>query len=154
MSKREAVPAGPRMTLFGLVEEPAAPAEPKPQPVTLFNWLDSIFNRSVLQGTPPLFMMHRFLASDESYAVAARYLQQDVSDPQLAIKVWQGLVDYSPRAPRLQYVAAKAPPAAEELIGRMMTTLSIGRRRAEEMIALVRTAGELDALYAELGVET
>lgn len=125
----------------------------------LFTWLDALWNKKRPPGTPPIYIMHRFLASEQSLAHAARFLQSDLRrEPDLVMGTWQALLPQQRRAPRLAYVAVKKPPEAEELTQKMMGVLGERREVVEEMQALVATAladqGRLKAdLYFYYGVE-
>jgi len=119
----------------------------------LFGWLDSLWTKKQPTGTPPIYVMHRFLASDRHLANAARVLRQEVREPDLIAHTWRGLLPKGPRAPRLTYVAAKKAPAAEELTTRMMANLGVRRAVAEEMQQVVELRGELADLYRCYGVK-
>jgi len=119
----------------------------------LFAWTDALFSKARLDGTPPVYVMHRFLASDRLYASVARWLGQRVREPDLVVGCWYGLLPKQHGAPRLSYPAAKKPPAAELLVQRVMAVGAHRRETAEQMIAIVEKAGRLDALYTEFGIE-
>lgn len=105
-------------------------------------------------GTPPIFLIHRFLASDRDLAQAARVIQRDIRDPHMAFRVWQGLLPKSKGgAPRFKYVAPKKGPAAEALVVKMMEKTRERRAVVEDMIALVEMQGKLLHLYAFYGLE-
>lgn len=118
----------------------------------LFGWLDSLFNKSKPEGAPPTFMMHRFLVSDRDFAPAARVLQVNIRDPYLVWGTWQAMLPKGRGAPRLQYAAAKKPPAEEALVARMRQVLPESRHSIETMIAIVKAAGREAELYTEFGV--
>jgi len=119
----------------------------------LFVWLDSLWNKKQHEGTPPTFMMHRFLAADKDLAPFCQALAQEVQEPKLVHRIWQGLLPRGKGAPRLAYVAPKKAPAMEALATRMCLVLSERRRVVEETIAIVESAGRLPALYREFGIE-
>jgi len=119
----------------------------------LFQWLDALYTKAALEGTPPVFMMHRFLASDRDLASAARYIQLEIRDPEIAFRTWQGLLPEGRGAPRLSYVAAKKPPEAEALTVRMIQVLGERRRVVEQMQELMAAAGHERDLYFYFGVE-
>lgn len=122
----------------------------------LFTWIDSLWNKKRLEGVPPVRMIHRFLASDKDFAPFCRALQLEVREPDLIVGTWRGLLPKGPGAPKgLQYVAAKKPPAAEELVTRMMRVLSERREVVEQMIETVAMKSEfaVSQLYSEFGVE-
>lgn len=119
----------------------------------LFSWLDAIWTKQLHDGTPPTFMMHRFLASEKDLAIVARYLQVEVRDPALIFGTWQGMMPKGRGAPRLQYVVAKRPKAEEELVTRMKEVLAESRESCEAMIGIIKLAGRLSELYAEFGIE-
>lgn len=121
--------------------------------VDLFTWLDALWNKQTPEGTPPIFLMHRFLASDQVLAPACRELQREFKrEPHLTFHVWKGLLPKGRGAPRLAYVVAKKPPAAEELTERMMAHLGERRYVVEEIQSILKQAGRLDALYEEYGI--
>lgn len=121
----------------------------------LFTWLDVLWQKSPTpDGTPPVFMIHRFLASERVYAAAARVLQQDLRrEPDLLFHTWKGLLPQGRSAPRLQYVAAKKPPAAEALTERMVQVLAERREVVEEIQELYTAMGKMKSLYYTFGVE-
>ncbi len=120
----------------------------------LFTWLDAVWSKKRPEGIPPVFMLHRFLASDQMLAEAARTLQQDLRRlPTLTFGIWQALVPKATRAPRLAYVAAKKPKTAEELTMRMMSVLGENRQVVEGMQTIIELEGCLRELYTYFGVE-
>ena len=120
----------------------------------LFVWLDALWTKRRPEGTPPVFMLHRFLAADKDLAPFCRALAQDIRDSTFIFLTWQALLPRGAGAPRLAYVAPKKPPAMEALIARMVTVLAARRSVVEEMVAIVKEAGKLPALYAEFGIES
>lgn len=119
----------------------------------LFRWMDALWTKEEPEGTPPTYMLHRFLASDIDLAPACRVLGLEVREPALVFKTWQGLLPRGRGAPRLAYVAPKKPPAEEALVTRMRQVTGDRRAVIEEHIALARLAGHVSELYAEFGVE-
>lgn len=119
----------------------------------LFTWIDALYTKAAPEGTPPVFMMHRFLASDPDLAQAARTIQVEIRDPALAFKLWQGLLPTGRGAPRFSYCAPKKAPTAEELTERMISVLGERRPVVEQMQELVRAAGRLLDLYHYFGVK-
>src|SRR6266545_1554996 len=85
----------------------------------LFGFLDALWTKRVPEGTPPMFMLHRFLAADRELAEACRVVGREVRDPVLAFRTWQGLLPVARGAPRLAYVAAKRPPGMAALAARV-----------------------------------
>lgn len=124
----------------------------EPSPTDVFGWLNAIFTKERPRGTPPTFMMHRFIASDRIYASVARELQL-LRNPDLIFGCWQALLPKDKGAPRFGYVVAKKPPAEEELVTRMRTVLAESRETAEDMLSLAKLGGAEAALYAEFGIE-
>jgi hypothetical protein len=132
---------------------PRMPRNPAvPSPTDVFGWLDALWNKQHPPGTPPVYMMHRFLASDVEFAQVARELALTIREAELVFGVWQALLPQAAKAPRLAYAAAKKPPAAEALVARLQVVLCAGRAEAEAAVAMVRSAGQLAALYAECGL--
>lgn len=119
----------------------------------LFNYMDALFTKEPIEGKPPTYMMHRFLASEKMYAPVARLLQRDVREPELVFGVWVALLPKDRSAPRLMYVAPKKPPAEEELVTRMVAVLHESRVNVEAMLSLLEAAGKLADTYREFGVE-
>ena len=112
----------------------------------LFTWIDALWNKEKPEGTPPFYIIHRFLAADKNLAQAARYLQSDLrQEPQLMLGTWQALLPKGKGAPRLSYVAPKKPKAAEALTLRMMTVLGESRVVVEDMQALIEHADKMAA---------
>lgn len=120
----------------------------------LFTWIDALWDKSRPEGTPPIYMMHRFLASDKDLAIAARYLQQDIRRlPDIVFRIWQGMLPKGKAAPRFSYVAPKKPPEEDALVKRMMSVLGERRAVVEEMLSLAECAGSVMELYKHFGVE-
>lgn len=119
----------------------------------LFTWLDALWNKQQLEGTFPVYVAHRFLASDRNLALFARALGRQVAEPALVFRTWQGLLPSGGGAPRLKYPAPKKPPQAEALVLRMMVVRCQGRAVVEELYGVAETMGLLAALYREYGVE-
>lgn len=117
----------------------------------LFRWLDALYTKAQPEGTPPTWMMHRFLASERDYAEAARVFGKEIREPDLVFRAWQGLLPKGGGAPRLGYVAPKKPPAEEDLVRRMMQVLGVRRGVCERMVELVRLGGRLPELYLHYG---
>lgn len=125
-----------------------------PSNTDLFGWLDACWAKTRPEGTPPVFMMHRFLASDRDLAQVARYLQVEIRDSSLIFGTWQAMLPEGRGAPKgLRYVAPRKAPAEETLVTKMKDVLSESRRSVEAMLEVVRAGGRLPALYAEFGVE-
>jgi len=122
--------------------------------VDLFQALDALWTKKPLNGDPPgPFIMHRFLASDPDFAIAARYLQKDLREPGMTFQTWRGLLPRGRGAPRLSYVGPKKKPAEEELVGEMMRRLPERRAVVEEILELYQAAGRASELYVSFGVE-
>jgi hypothetical protein len=119
----------------------------------LFVYLDSLWNKERPEGSPPIFVMHRFLASDRMFAPYARVLQRDISDSKMSAHTWRGMLPMSRKAPRLAYGAPKKKPAAEALVARMMEVRKVRREQAEAELDMVESVGRLLDLYVEHGVE-
>ncbi len=125
----------------------------------LFTWLDALWSKKKLEGTPPIYIMHRFLSCERDFANTARFLQSDLRrEPMLVFGTWQALLPKQKRAPRLSYVAAKKPKAAEELTERMMRVVGERREVVEAMqtLAIAELAAQgraLTELYFYYGVE-
>lgn len=124
-------------------------------PVDLFVALDALWTKAPMENLPPLYILHRFLASEPDLAIAARELQRDLrrGDPDITFRVWQGLLPKERGAPRLSYVAPKKPPAVEQLTLRMMEVLKESRTTVEAMQTTIIWAHREQELYAEFGVE-
>lgn len=118
----------------------------------LFGWLDALYTKVTPTGTPPTYMMHRFMASDPDLAQFARILQVQLRESMLIFKTWQALLPRGRGAPRFGYVVAKKPPEEEELITKMRSVLSERRDVCEIMLHIVRLAGREKDLYAEFGL--
>ena len=123
--------------------------------VDLFVALGALWTKKPLDGDPPgPFILHRFLASDQVLAVAARYIQKDIRDPSLSFQAWRGLLPYHKKgAPRLSYVGPKKRPAEEELVTTMMRKIPERRDVVEDMVALFQLSGREQELYFYYGVE-
>jgi len=121
----------------------------------LFSWIDALYTKRQPEGAPPMFLMHRFLASDRDLAIAARYLQIDLkrTDARIVFRVWQGLLPKAQAAPRLSYVAPKKLVAAERLTIRMGQVLGERRVVVEEIQALIALTGRSEELYFHFGIE-
>lgn len=119
----------------------------------LFGWLNALFTKESPEGTPPTFMMHRFLASERDFAPVARALQYEVRDPALVFGVWQAMLPHDRSAPRLSYVWPKKGADEEELVGRMKSVLSESRPTCEAMLSIIQLAGREKELYEEFGLK-
>lgn len=124
----------------------------EPSPTDVFGWLDAMFTKQRPRGTPPTFMMHRFIASDKLYAPFAREVQL-LRQPDMIFGCWQALLPQDKGAPRFGYAVAKKLPAEEALITRIREVLSVRRDVAEEMYSLAADCGVTKDLYAEFGIE-
>lgn len=120
----------------------------------LFVWLGALYTKEKPEGTPPIFLMHRFMASDRTLAIAARCLQTDLkrAEPAITFAVWQALLPRG-RAPRFAYIAPKKLPAAEALTKRMEQVLGERRVVVEEMQSIITQAGRESELYIHFGIE-
>lgn len=118
----------------------------------LFGWLNALWTKHRPEGTPPTFMMHRFLASERDFASVARTLQVEVRDPAMVFGIWQALLPDGRSAPRLQYVWPKKAAEEEDLVGRMRSVLSESRLTCERMLTIIQLAGREKDLYAEFGL--
>jgi len=150
-------PVGDLLTQAGIEQEKPSPPPPaekpkKPKTSNLFANLDALWTKRAMRR-PPMYVMHRFLASDPDLAIAARYLQQDLRGDDILFRVWQGILPRGREAPRLYYVAPKKPPQEEALVAEMMRVLSERREVVEEMVEILRLAGREDDLYPYFGVE-
>lgn len=119
----------------------------------LFQALDGLWTKRKPSRRPPIYIMHRFLASDPDLAVAARHLQRDIRDDEMKYRVWQGLLPKGRGAPRLSYTAPKKGPEAEELVQVMMAKRAERREVVEETIKLMELMGLDRDLYYYYGVE-
>lgn len=119
----------------------------------LFGWFDALYTKQTPGGTPPTYMMHRFMASDKDLAQFARVLQVQLREPMLIFKTWQALLPVGRSAPRWSYVVPKKPLAEEELVTRMRSVLSERRDVCEKMLDIVRLAGRETELYHEFGIK-
>lgn len=119
----------------------------------LFGWLDALWNKKRPEGTFPVFVAHRFLASDKDLAIAAREFSHEIREPDLIFRTWQGSLPKGRGAPRLQYTAARKPPAEEALVARMKLVLAERREVVEDTIELVKLVGREEELYQEFGIE-
>lgn len=119
----------------------------------LFDAIDALFKKEKLERFPPFFIMHRFLASNPQYAIAARYFQREFRDQDMLFAVWQGILPKANGAPRLNYVAPKKEPPAEKLVAVMVEKLHERRHVVEEMIELFEMQGREKELYQFFGVD-
>lgn len=119
----------------------------------LFQWLDALYTKEPRDGTPPMYVMHRFMASDRDYVEACRELGRDLREPDLIFHTWRGLLPVGKGAPRFSYVAPKKPPAEEALVQRLMRVEGERRSVCEQMVEVFRLAERLDEAYHYYGVE-
>ncbi len=107
-------------------------------------------------GTQPpgCFLLHRFLASEPDFAIAARYLQADIrGEEAILFATWQGLLPRAASAPFLKYVAPKKGPEAEELTLVMMGHMKERREIVEELQEIFALQDLTQELYQHYGVE-
>ena len=133
--------------------------------VDLFVAIKSLWTKERLEGMPPTFIMHRFLASDRDLAPVAKDLQKSIKGSEgdaMRIQVWRGILPKGRDSPRLSYVAPKKRPSEDKLTTKMMEVLSARREVVEEMIelfkigtgtGLLRVDGSLSDLYHYFGVD-
>ena len=119
----------------------------------LFTWIDALYNKTQPEGTPPMYMIHRFLASDQTLSPVARELQIDIREPDILFGVWQALLPKGGGAPRFSYVAAKKPKAAEALTTKMMRVLNERREVVEDKQEILRLVGKEYEMYVHFGIE-
>lgn len=119
----------------------------------LFTWLDSLWTKVKLEGSPPMFVINRWLASDREFAPIVRSLMHQVREPALILGVWQGILPTGRGAPKLSYPAPKKGEAAEALVVRMCSVLAERRDVVEGMLAILKLAGRERDTYFHFGIE-
>ena len=71
----------------------------------------------------------------------------------MSLRIWQGLLPRGAGAPRLQYVAPRKGPKAEELTLAVMKEMNENRVEAEAILDLHERLGNLPALYRRYGLK-
>jgi hypothetical protein len=123
----------------------------------IFPVIEAMFTGQTLaeDAKPPMYVIHRFLASDPRYAVLAMELQKDVRDPAMMFRVWQLAVGRQSGAPRgLSYVGPRKQAEAEELVRRLMQHFNCSRTQAEDMMATLAARDRVEAACRDFGIET
>lgn len=115
--------------------------------------LNALFRKKEIHGDPPMFVVHRFLASDRDFAPFVRDISRDVRDDQLAFAIWQAALPKTRTAPFLPYAAAKKLPAAGDLAARIMERKQMSRTEAEEALGILELAGHIPEVRRFFGLE-
>lgn len=104
----------------------------------LFRHLDSLWTKEAVEDTPPIYVMHRFLASERLFAPVARELQQKVRDARITAQVWRGILPRGRAAPRLAYAAPKKVRLEDNaLVEAIVSHEHVRREVAEDMVELI-----------------
>ena len=120
----------------------------------LFTALDTLWTKERLEKPPSMFIQHRFLASDPDYAQAAKVIQKDIKEPEMAIRTWQGILPRGAGSPRLSYVAPRKGKKIEELTQAMMANLKENRVTVEAMLEIYYLLGRTPELYQFHGLKS
>lgn len=118
----------------------------------IFQCIEDLFAGRIPEKFPYPFILHRFLASDIDYCVAAKEIQHATTDPALVFGIWQLAVPRGP-APRVKYVGPKKSPAAEVLVARLMEVEKINRQDAEEAVQLLTMMDKVESACWEYGID-
>ncbi len=119
----------------------------------LFTALDTLWTKVRLEKPPSMFIQHRFLASDPDYAQAAKVIQKDIKEPDIAIRTWQGILPRGAGSPRLSYLAPRKGKKIEELTQAMMANLRENRVTVEAMLEIYYLLGRTPELYQFHGLK-
>lgn len=101
----------------------------------------------------PMFIVHRFFASDADYCQVWRYYARFIRDEHMCMQFWRAILPTLRKAPFLKYAAPKKLKAPEELLQRYMEVMGYNRMQAEEAMEIIELAGEETNLANYLGVE-
>ena len=116
-------------------------------------WLPALWTKARLEGKAPIFIMHRFLASEPDLAVVSKELQHDFKEPAIMFRVWQGLLPRARSAPRLSYVAPKRTPDAELLVQKIMEVEHVRRDVAEAALEVLTMDDKVVAAQQYYGID-
>lgn len=125
--------------------------------VDLFEFIGRAFNKQPIgpDVKPPVFMMHRFLASDQMFAPYAAQVSRYFSDPWLAYGWWVTALPRQGNAPRFRYPTAKstAKGATDPLVEALQLRYHMNRDAAMEAASIINLAGLQEDAAAHLGVQ-
>lgn len=119
----------------------------------LFDKIDALFRKEEVESPPSAFMLHRFLASDLTYAQVAKEIALHNRDDARAFRLWQNIVPKQSRSPYLSYIAPGSPGDPHPLVERLMEVELMNRDEAEEALDLLRAADRVDEIAVAYGVD-
>lgn len=122
----------------------------------MFDDLNALYRHEPIElnrPAPPVFVLHRFLASDPDYSQVWRYYARLIRDNHMCLQFWRAILPKQGKAPFLKYVAPKKLESPEALIRRYMEVFGLNRLEAEEAVEIIEMAGEKENLANYLGVE-
>lgn len=121
--------------------------------VDIFRQMEQLFRKDPIEGEMNTFVLHRFLASDPTFASFAKQIGNNLRDDSLVVEVWKTALPRMAKAPYFKYPAPKKGPAAEELSKRVMEIENLNQVEADEAVAMFATMGLTEVAHRYYGVE-
>lgn len=118
--------------------------------VDLFVQIASLFRNQTPDGEVPVFVLHRFLVSDLSFAPFVKEFAK-LRDDKMVVEIWRGALRKQ-KPPYLKYTGPKKV-ASDDLVKKISEVENLGTLEAEEHIGLLKGMGLLSETYAYYGVE-
>lgn len=101
----------------------------------LFHQMDTLFRNKTPEGAVHVFVLHRFLASDPTFAPVAKEFSQ-IWDDSMVVEMWRTCLPRSTKAPRLRYPAPKKLAASSELVTKLAAIENCTLLEAEEAVLM------------------
>lgn len=121
-------------------------------PTDIFSQIGQLFRNQTPDGDVQVFVLHRFLASDPTFAPFAKELAPFYDD-KMIVEIWRSSLPFLAKAPYLKYPAPKKVPAPDDLVRKVADVHCYTYGEAEEVVDLLHKMGRLDEAIAFYGVE-
>lgn len=102
----------------------------------LFAQMNLLFRNQTPPDPVQVFVLHRFLASEQVFAPVAKELAQ-IWDDGMVVEIWRSCLPRSSKAPYLKYSAPKRSAAPPELIKKIADTEGWTFAEADESVLLM-----------------
>lgn len=117
----------------------------------IFSQIEDLFRGQTPVGEVSVFSLHRFLASDPTFAPIAKEFSR-LYDSKMAVECWRMILGkMSPRY--FKYAGPKKPAAPEALVVKYADSNTRTLMEAEEEVAMLIQMGKLDDLLAFYGID-
>jgi hypothetical protein len=118
----------------------------------IFTQINQLFRKEEVEGDLYVFLLHRFLASDPTYAVVAKELAT-IYDDKMVTEIWKASLPKMAKAPYFKYAAPKKPAAVNELVKKIADIEGYTLVEAEEAYQVLgRLMIPMD-IFAHYGIE-